>query len=160
MLFRCSQTICSVVYTRIFIRDWSQAHLVMVSKNPASHSIISKNQGTCAGPWYPAQLHAPRHTEVPECFFGHKCKWFLYPGRELAPFSCLTHVSVHSLLCFLYSESQVPVCKGPRPVRHSLPLCWVDSEPDSDQRVVFVEKSLSNSFMTLQPEPAYLSRLY
>lgn len=145
-----------------FYQRLKSAHLVMVSKNPASHSTVSKNQGTymCRS-LVPSTAPWPTVCKSLWLFLESQMQVISVPWKRISPI-LMSNTRFYTLLTML---SPTLNCKSMSARAHGLwdipclPIeGWLLSP--THQRAVFVERALSSGFMTLQPEPAYLSRLY
>lgn len=107
MLFGRSRDTCLIACTRIGIRDRCQAHLLVISKKPASYSVISKNQDTCACPQSPGTSPTPRGLQKSVArFFDCICRLVLYPEREFISAS-LAKTYFHMLLTMLPPRASI-----------------------------------------------------
>lgn len=105
MLFGRSRDTCLIACTRIGIRDRCQAHLLVISKKPASYSVISKNQDTCACPQSPGTSPMPHGSQKSVArFFDCICRLVLYPEREFISAS-LAKTYFHMLLTMFASAT-------------------------------------------------------
>lgn len=150
---------CLIVYMRIFIRDWRQAHLFF--------SRFLRIQ-LHAPPSRKAKAHEPgpglRHMPVPcptvyrnlwPCFFGHKCKRFLYSERKSVSSSLTKHISIHAFLCFLLLWIEGPFLWGPLAFKASPACVHSGAQLWLTRQCIAVGRTLSNSLMTLRS--TYLS---